>query len=134
MSIDIARSFSFSSVEDLCYFLVFVILIIQTLDQMVSLIHINCLCLLMFIIVVFVQSETLVETSNEINSSKASMTNEQLYDLYKIMRADPRLASVSNQDIVSYIYRNFVLANTDQLDHIKGKLFKQRHRKINSIE
>lgn len=88
----------------------------------------------MFIIVVFVQSETLVETSNEINSSKASMTNEQLYDLYKIMRADPRLASVSNQDIVSYIYRNFVLANTDQLDHIKGKLFKQRHRKINSIE
>ena len=86
-------------------------------------------------IVVFVQSKTsLVETSNEINSNKASMNNEQLYELYKIMRADPRLASVSNQEIVSYIYRSFVLANTDQFDHIKGKLFKQRHRKINPVE
>lgn len=121
---------------DLCrlYFLVFVILFIHKLDQMVSLIHINCLCLLMFI-VVFVQSETLVEpSSNEINSSKTSMTNEQLYELYKIMRADPRLASVSNQEIVSYIYRNFLLANTDQSDQIKGKVFKQRHRKINPVD
>ena len=91
------------------------------------------------LIVVFVQSETVVETSNDVDSSKTSMTNEQLYELYKVMRTDPRLASVSNQELVAYIYRNFVLGNTNPIDYIKGKHLKQRHQqqqhdKINAVE
>ena len=57
------------------------------------------------------------------------MGNEQLYELYKTMRTDPRLASVSNQDIVAYIYRSFVLANGDQLQSGKPKYPNyRRHR------
>jgi hypothetical protein len=65
------------------------------------------------------------------------MTNQQqLYELYKVMRTDPRFATVSNQDIVAYIYRNFVLGN-DDIDYLKPKNIKQRrqrHRKINQAE
>ncbi len=103
---------------------------------MVSLLNISFVSLLMFI-VVLVQSETVIETSNDINQTKSPISNQQLYELYKIMRTDPRFVSVSNHDIVSYIYRNFVLGNGDDIDYIKPKNIKQRryrHRKTNQVE
>jgi hypothetical protein len=42
-----------------------------------------------------------------------------------MIRADPRYESVSNKDIVSYIYRNVVLGNGDDIDFIKSK-YQQR--------
>lgn len=119
------------------FFLIFLVFVIR-IAKMVSLLHISCLTLLM-LIVGFVQSEPVVETSNDVHSSKTSMTNEQLYELYKVMRTDPRLASVSNQEIVAYIYRNFVLGKTNPVDYIKEKYLKQRHhqqqqQKINPVE
>ncbi len=103
---------------------------------MVSLLNISFVSLLMFI-VVLVQSETLVETSNDINETKSPISTQQLYELYKVMRTDPRFASVSNHDIVSYIYRNFVLGNGDDIDYIKPnnpKPRRHRHRKTNQAE
>lgn len=47
------------------------------------------------------------DLSSETDTSSASKYNHQLYELYKIMRVDPNLASVSNNDLLLYIYRNF---------------------------
>ncbi len=104
---------------------------------MVSLLKISFVSLLMFI-VVLVQSETLIKTTNDINETKSPINNQQLYELYKIMRSNPRLASVSNQDIVAYIYRNYVHGNgIDIVDYVKPKDVKQhrhRHRKIDQTK
>lgn len=53
-----------------------------------------------------VQAKPLLESSNNSDDQQSSK-NHQLYEIYKMMRADPRLASVSNEDIVLYIYRKF---------------------------
>lgn len=87
---------------------------------MVSLLNVSLIGLLLCV-VVFAQSAPLLETSNEINDNRSPMSNAQLYELYKAMRTDPRLASVSNHDIVAYIYRSFALANGDQFQSGKPK-------------
>ena len=49
------------------------------------------------------------DLSSETDTGSAtSKYNHQLYELYKIMRLDPNLASVSNNELLLYIYRNFV--------------------------
>jgi hypothetical protein len=96
---------------------------------MVSLLNTSLIGLLLLYVVVFAQSASLLETSNEINDNRSPMGNEQLYELYKAMRTDPRLASASNQDIVAYIYRSFVLANDSQFQSDKPKYPNyRRHR------
>jgi hypothetical protein len=94
--------------------------------------------LISIVVVVVVQTNPLVETSNDINETKSTISNQQLYELYKIMREDPRLATVSNHDIVSYIYRNFVLGDGNDTEIVKGKNQKQgrhhRHQKANQAE
>lgn len=101
---------------------------------MVSLFNINFIGILLFIVVVVVQSNTLVETSNNINEIKSPINNQQLYEIYTIMRTDPRLASVSNQEIISYIYQNFVLGNGDIGQFIKMKNQKQRRHRNRKIK
>lgn len=104
---------------------------------MVSLLNISFIGILIFVVAVVVQTNKLAETSNDINEVKSPINNQQLYELYKIMRSDPRLASVSNHDIVSYIYQNFVLGNSDPMEVIKTKSQKQRrhrHRKVKQAE
>ena len=45
------------------------------------------------------------------------------YGIYKTMRADPRLASVSNKDLVFYIYRYLELAQqTNRVASVKQNL------------
>ncbi len=103
---------------------------------MVSLLNINFICMLIFVVVI-VQTKQSVETLNNIYETKSPINNEQLYELYKIMRVDPRLAYVSNHDLVSYIYRNFVIGNGDNIDFVKTKYQKKRrhrHRKANKAE
>jgi hypothetical protein len=73
--------------------------------------------LLFFIIVV--QSAPLLESSNTSEGNKPSKTKQQLYEIYKTMRADPRLASISNKDLVLYIHRNFINGNNDDIVSIK---------------
>ena len=79
---------------------------------MVSLLNVSLLGVLLFVIVC-VQAKPLLEASNNNRGSKLP-TNKELYDLYKLIRTDPRFASVSNYDIVAYIYRNFVRAYDDE--------------------
>ncbi len=103
---------------------------------MLSLLNISLIGILISVVGI-VQTTPLVETSKDINETKSPMNNQQLYELYKTMRTDPRLASVSNQDIVSYIYRNFLLGNGDEIEFVKPKSQKQprhRHRKTNQNE
>ena len=95
---------------------------------MVSSLNVSLIGILLSV-VVFAQAAPLLETTNEINENRSPMSNEHLYELYKAMRTDPRLASVSNQDIVAYIYRSFLLANGDQLQSDKPKYPNyRRHR------
>ncbi|CAF0921976.1 unnamed protein product [Rotaria sp. Silwood1] len=95
---------------------------------MVALLNISIIGFVLYIAVI-VQANPSLETSNDVNENKSAISNQQLYELYKIMRADPRLASVSNNDIVLYIYRNFVLGNGQDIDAIKAKYQKyRRHR------
>jgi hypothetical protein len=105
---------------------------------MVSLLNISFIGILIsIVVVVVVQTNPLVETSNDINETKPTISNQQLYELYKIMREDPRLAAVSNHDLVSYIYRNFVLGKSDDIEFVKPKTQNQRrhrHQKANKAE
>jgi len=104
---------------------------------MVSLFNISFIGILIFFVAVVVQTTPLVETSNDNNETKSPISNQQLYELYKIMRTDPRLAAVSNHDIVSFIYQNFVLGNGDATEFIKAKgqtQHRHQYQKANQAE
>ncbi|CAF0721424.1 unnamed protein product [Adineta steineri] len=99
---------------------------------MVSLFNITLVGLLL-IFVAIIQATPVPETSNDVNEHKSPISNQQLYEFYKIIREDPRYAMVSNKDIVAYIYRNLILGNGDQTNFVKPKEQKrpqQRHQKI----
>jgi hypothetical protein len=93
---------------------------------MVSWLNLSLIGLFLFAVVI-VQGEPLVKTSNDIEKNKSPISNQQLYELYKTMRTDPRFASVPNNDLVLYIYRNFVLGNGDDTDY--AQLKNQKHRR-----
>jgi len=101
---------------------------------MVSWLNIRLIGFLLFVVII-VQAEPLLETSNDIHGDKTQISNQQLYELYKIMRTDPRFVSVSNNDIVLYIYRNFVLGIGNDIDFVKPILKKnRRHRYQNPVK
>jgi hypothetical protein len=81
---------------------------------------------LCFIIVV--QAKPLLESPNTSDGNKSSKNNQQLYEMYKSMRVDPRFASLSNQDLVLYIYRNFAYKNNDVVDSIKQNYTNQQQQ------
>jgi hypothetical protein len=85
---------------------------------MVSVFNFGLLGFFLFSIIA-VQSAPLLESSNTSEDNKPSKTNQQLYEIYKTMRADPRLASISNKNLVLYIHRNFVNGNNDDIVSIK---------------
>jgi hypothetical protein len=91
---------------------------------MVSVLHLSLIGFLLFFVAI-IQAKSSLETSNDVKENKSPISNKQLYELYKMIRADPRYESVSNKDIVSYIYRNVVLGNGDDIDFIKSK-YQQR--------
>jgi hypothetical protein len=95
---------------------------------MISLFKLTLVGLSLFVIMV-AQAKPLVESSNTSDGKKSTNNNQQLYEIYKIMRLDPRFASVSNNDLVSYIYRNFVYKNNgDDVDSIKQKYPNQQQQ------
>lgn len=85
---------------------------------MVALLNVSLLGFILYIVVT-VQANPVLETSNDMNEKRSPISNQQLYELYKIMRSDPRLESVSNKDIVLYIYQNFVLGKGRNIDSLK---------------
>jgi len=94
---------------------------------MVSLLNVSVIGFFLFIIVI-VQAEPLLKSTNDVDENKSAVNNQQLYELYKIMRTDPRFATVSNKDIVSYIYQTYVLGKGgDEIDLLQPKF--QKHRR-----
>jgi hypothetical protein len=87
---------------------------------MVSLFNASLVGFFLFFIIV-VQANPLLESSKTSEQNQSAKNNQQLYEIYKTMRADPRLASVSNNDLVLYIYRKFVYGNKNAIDSIKEK-------------
>jgi hypothetical protein len=85
---------------------------------MVSVINIGLLGFCLFSIAI-IQAKPSIE-------NKLTENKQQLYEIYKTMRADPRLLSVSNNDLVSYIYRNFINGNYND----KEKSLTNKHFKI----
>jgi uncharacterized protein (DUF608 family) len=83
---------------------------------MVSVINIGLLGFCLSFILIIQAKPSLESVENKLSKNK-----HQLYEIYKTMRADPRLISVSNNDLVAYIYRNFVYGNNDDMDYIKEK-------------
>ncbi|CAF0865710.1 unnamed protein product [Rotaria sp. Silwood1] len=66
-----------------------------------------------------IQAKPLHESAIISNGNKLTKNYQQLYELYKIMREDPRLASVSNYDIVLFIYRNFISNTKSNMNFMK---------------
>lgn len=74
-----------------------------------------------------VQASPVVESAIQTGEQPTAKHNGQLYELYKMMRTDPRLALISNHDLVLYIYRNFASVQHDHaMDLIKAK-YQQQH-------
>jgi hypothetical protein len=64
-----------------------------------------------------VQAKPLLESED----NKVSKNKQQLYEIYKTMRADPHLASVSNNDLVFYIYRYLFYRKNEDTGSMKSK-------------
>ena len=73
------------------------------------------------LIIAIVQAKPLLDTSDNNDEHKTPIKFQQLYELYKIMRTDPRLISMSNIDIVLFLYKNFALRNGPDVDFIQAK-------------
>ena len=74
-----------------------------------------------------VQASPEPESSIQTGEQPTAKHNEQLYELYKMLRTDPRLASIPNNDLVSYIHRNFASGQHDHvMNLIKNKYQQQQ--------
>jgi hypothetical protein len=82
---------------------------------MVSLVNLSLLGFFLFFILV-VQAKPSLESSKPSEHNKSLKTNQQLYEIYKSMREDPLLATVSNHDLVLYIYQNFLNGNKNNIN------------------
>lgn len=96
---------------------------------MVALLNVSVFGFALFA-VVLVQAKTPLEPSNDTLESKSPMNSQRLYEIYKIMRADPRLVTVPNQDLVLYIYRNYVLGSGNNNNAVQPKRQKNRRHRI----
>lgn len=92
-----------------------------------SLFNINLLGFFLLCIIA-IQANPVLESSKSSESNNSSKNKQQLYEIYKTMRADPRLNSVSNNDLVSFIYRNFVDGNKINMNLIKQKFPNQQQQ------
>ncbi|CAF1264728.1 unnamed protein product [Rotaria sordida] len=80
-----------------------------------------------------VQAKPLSESKNNSDNNKSTINYEQLYDLYRRMRLDPRLASVSNYDILLFITRNFIHNRPTNINSFNQKYSDQeRYRQQNN--
>ncbi|CAF0958114.1 unnamed protein product [Rotaria sordida] len=99
---------------------------------MVSLFNFGLLGFFLFFIIV-VQAKPLSESKNNSDNNKSTINYEQLYDLYRRMRLDPRLASVSNYDILLFITRNFIHNRPTNINSFNQKYSDQeRYRQQNN--
>jgi len=84
---------------------------------MVSWLNLSLLGFFLFFIIVG-QAKPLLESSKPSEDNKSSKNQQKFYEIYKTMRADPRLESVSNNDIVLYIYQNYINGQKNDIDSI----------------
>lgn len=85
---------------------------------------------------VFITTQTTIarELNNDADTFSPAKYNQQLYELYKIMRIDPNLAMISNNDLLLYIYRNFGVNRQPHLmELIKTKGSNRDTMKIDSV-
>ncbi|CAF0847470.1 unnamed protein product [Adineta ricciae] len=69
----------------------------------------NCSLLAVFVLVVLViEAKPVRESSSASNDKQAIKPNQQLYEIYKFMRADPRLADFSNKELIVFIHQNLL--------------------------
>jgi len=87
---------------------------------MVSWFNLSLLGFFLFFIIVG-QAKPLLESSKPSEQSKLSKNQQQFYEIYKAMRADPRLESVSNNDIVLYIYQKYANGQKNDIDSLIQK-------------
>ncbi|CAF1454500.1 unnamed protein product [Rotaria magnacalcarata] len=99
---------------------------------MVSLFNASLLGFFLFFIMA-IQAKPLVESSYTSVGSKLPTNYQLLYELYKMLRVDPRLASVSNHDLIVFIYRNFIYSvNNDINSNRKKYSIRERHSELNN--
>lgn len=72
------------------------------------------MCFLVVLVVFLFHENHAAERSDQVEKEKSSMNNENLYQIYKVLRADPRLSEVSNADIIRYIHRTFLQSDKDK--------------------
>ncbi|CAF3494572.1 unnamed protein product [Rotaria socialis] len=77
-----------------------------------------------------IQAKPLAESSYTSGDNKSPTKYQHLYELYKILRVDPRLASVSNYDLILFIYRNFI--NNDINSHRKKYSIQEPNSELNN--
>ena len=70
--------------------------------------------------VLVIEAKPVRESSSASNDKQASKMNEQLYGIYKFMRADPRLADVSNKELIVFIHQN-LLDGIFDIESMKAK-------------
>ena len=92
---------------------------------MVSSFNFTLLTLFLLLIVV-IGAKPSLELSNNIDEDTSSKY-QQLYELYKAMRLNPSLASVSNADLVYYIYQNFMRSNNEEINFKRQLYSNQQH-------
>ncbi|UJR08243.1 hypothetical protein I4U23_012516 [Adineta vaga] len=93
---------------------------------MVSMLNYSLLAFFILCIIV-IQAQPLHESSNALNDNKSANVNRQLYEIYKIMRTEPRLADISNKDLILFIHQNFLDGIFD-VESMKNKYAQQRQR------
>lgn len=74
----------------------------------------------LFALILFIHFIILIHAEEK----RTTKTNEQLYEVYKTMRSDPRFDHVSNNELIGLIYRIFIFANNDESPSIKQRLLK----------
>lgn len=80
---------------------------------------------------VFISAQAMIarDLSSDTENLSPSKYNQQLYELYKVMRVDPNLSSISNNDLLLYIFRNFVAnRQPNMMDLIKKKQHHQQQQ------
>ena len=85
----------------------------------------NCSLLAVFVLFVLViEAKPVRETSSASNDKQAIKPNQQLYEIYKFMRADPRLNDFSNKELIVFIHQNLL----DGIFDIETMKAKYAHR------
>jgi len=92
---------------------------------MISWLNLSLIGFFLFFIIVG-QAQPLLESSKPSEHNKSSKNQQEFYEIYKTMRADPRLESIPNNDIVLYIYQKYINGQNNDIDSLIEKTLDQQ--------